>query len=367
MHRKRGGFRGGVVTLRREILRPGLLGIAALTAILMLGKFGFSLPLLPASFLLTSMDHTVISLSEAEKKTIHYSAYDLLADSILSIQASETMIKKYAAKYGGVVKKEGAVPQHTAQPEVLNGNIAEIDASASGLTFINTPGYAMDKQALLDAPLSFSSPYNGPRVLIVHTHTSEAYAESADFRSEDPTMNVVSVGAEIAAVLRKEGIETIHDTTQNDNPSYNQSYKKALSIIESNLTAHPTLEVVLDIHRDYIKRDDGSMVKPTITTKDGQKAAQIMFVMGTDNMGLYHPNWRHNLSFSAKIQNHLNQTQPGLCRSINIRTERFNQHATKGSMIIEVGTGVNTLEEAKLSGRLVGEAIAAVLKECAQG
>ena len=199
-------------------------------------------------------------------------------------------------------------------------------------------------------------------MLIIHTHTSEAYAESPDARSEDPSKNVVAVGNEIKKALNAAGIGVIHDTTQNDNPSYNQSYKKALSVIEKNLAAHPTIEVVLDIHRDYIKRDDGTLVKPTVVTKNGEKAAQIMFVMGTDSMDLYHPNWRHNLAFATKIQNKLLSTQPGLCRSINIRTERFNQHATKGSMIIEVGTGVNTVEEAKLSGKLTGEAIAAVLK-----
>ena len=135
-----------------------------------------------------------------------------------------------------------------------------------------------------------------------------------------------------------------------------------MTVIEKNIATYPNIEIVLDIHRDYIKRDDGSLLKPTITTKNGEKAAQIMFVIGTDNMGLEHPNWRHNASFAAKIQNQLNQIQPGLCRSINIRTERFNQHVTPGSMIIEVGTGANSVEEAKRSGQLIGQAVAAVLK-----
>jgi len=200
-------------------------------------------------------------------------------------------------------------------------------------------------------------------LIIVHTHTSDAYAESSYARNESSGMNVVRVGVAIKDALTSAGIGVIHDTTQNDNPSYNQSYKKALSVIEKNLKEHPTIEIVLDIHRDYIKRDDGTLIKPTTTTKTGEKAAQIMFVMGTDSMDLYHPNWRHNLAFATQIQNRLLSTEPGLCRSINIRTERFNQHATPGSMIIEVGTGANTLEEAVNAGKLTGKAIATVLKK----
>lgn len=356
-------FSGHVISLHRHRLWLGI-AIIAVFLLLRLGvQLELHLPQPSSAFLLKSLQTGIISLQPEGSFTLRASVYDLLADSVLSIRASEVMSKKYAAQYGGVLKKEVPTPQATPTPEVRYDNVLESDVSAHGLTFINSPGYEIDAQTLLAAPLSFSSPYNGPRVLIVHTHTSEAYAESADGRSTDPTMNVVAVGEAMAEAIRAAGIEVIHDTTQNDNPSYNQSYKKTLALIEQNLKAHPTVEVVIDVHRDYIKRDDGTMVKPTYVAADGQKAAQIMFVMGTDAMGLYHPDWRHNLSFVVKIQNALNQTQPGLCRSINLRTERFNQHETKGSMIIEVGTGVNTLEEATRAGRFAGEGIARILKE----
>ncbi len=316
-------------------------------------------PSVPTSFLLTSITQSIRAFHISSETSIHFSAYDILEHSILAIKASDDMNKKYAAKYGGIKKTEKV---NIAQNATLPDSVTEIDASTAGIQFINTPGVDVDAKTLLNTPLQFYPQDGAPRVLIVHTHTSEAYADSENSRSENPEYNVVSVGSAIKESLEKAGIGVIHDTTQNDNPSYNQSYKKALAVIENNLSKYPTLEIVLDIHRDYIKRDDGTLVKPTATTKSGQKAAQIMFVMGTDSMGLHHPNWRHNLAFSVQIQDYLQKNVPGLCRSINIRTERFNQHATKGSMIIEVGTGVNTLEEAKLSGKLVGEAIAAVLQ-----
>ena len=357
MRKKNRRFRGHVVSVRRSSLP--FTGLVLLFLIFVYFLSLVPMPNIPSRFLINSFSQTVLAFHTPEKTSIKFSPYDILEDSILTIKASDVMQKKYAAKYGGIFKKN--VIKTEKQKSILYENVLEADVSTDYISFINTPAVSVNAEVLLNTALGFYPQDGAPRVLIIHTHTSEAYAESPDSRSEDNSKNVVAVGKAIKDSLTAAGIGVIHDTTQNDNPSYNQSYKKALSVIEKNLAAYPTIEVVLDIHRDYIKRDDGTLVKPTITTKTGEKAAQIMFVIGTDSMDLYHPNWRHNLAFAAKIQNKLLATQPGLCRSINIRTERFNQHTTKGSMIIEVGTGVNTIEEAKLSGKLTGDAIAAVL------
>ncbi len=358
MYRKHRRFKGQVIQI--NALFPYLFMSLFLIVLMLFSlQSNITLPQIPTGTLLSAFGRSILSTELTEEHRYKHTLYDTLADSILSIRASGVMSKKYAALYGGITKKSNT----KKQDDVLLGNILETDVSTDKIAFINTPGYTVDANSLLHSKLDFSSPFNGPRVLIVHTHTSEAYAENPDGRSENNKENVVSVGEEIAKALKKQGIEVIHDKTQNDNPSYNQSYKKAMTVIQKNLEKYPTIEVVLDIHRDYIKRDDGTMVKPTITMRNGKKAAQIMFVIGTDHMGLLHPQWRHNLAFAVQIQNQLNTMQPGLCRAINIRTERFNQHATKGSMIIEVGTAVNTSDEAQRSGKLVGEAIAKVLLE----
>ncbi len=356
MRKRRRHFKGQVIHIKYPLI-PFLIFLALLAA--------FSQMKLPqvkisSNFLLTSISRSFLSFGYYQTKSIHISPYDILQNSILSIKASDVMSKKYAAKYGGVIKTE-LKKAEKKEPEQISENIYEADVGAYGIKFINSPNYSIDAASLLSSPLSFQ--HKTPAVLIVHTHTSEAYAESSEGRSENNHYNVVSVGKAMKEALEAEGIEVIHDITQNDNPSYNKSYKKALGVIEGNVSKFQNIEVVIDLHRDYITREDGSLLKPMITTKSGEKAAQIMFVVGTDAMGLDHPNWRHNLSFAVKIQNLLNETQPGLCRSINLRTERFNQHVTKGSMILEVGTSVNTIEEAKLSGRLAGEAIAKILKE----
>lgn len=355
--RRRKRFSSHVLNVR-QILYPIIFAFAFLCIIMLTPSF--SLPTISSERLIQGFSQTILAFQPIQKTSFRFSLYNLLEDSILSIKASEVMQKKYAAKYGGIIKQN--IAPETETNDVLMGNVLETDVSTNDITFINTPNVSVDKNTLLSTPLNFSTPSGSPQVLIIHTHTSEAYAESPNARNEDPAYNVVGVGKAIKEELAKAGIGVIHDTTQNDNPSYNQSYKKALALIEKNIAANPTIEIVLDIHRDYIKRDDGTLIKPTTTTKSDEKAAQIMFVMGTDSMDLYHPEWRHNLAFSAQIQTKIQSIEPGLCRSINIRTERFNQHATMGSMIIEVGTGVNTFKEAELSGKIIGKAIAAVLQ-----
>ncbi len=309
-------------------------------------------------------------LSDNTTSLVLPNKYDIINSVFPAIRSNDAMAKKYAAKWDASIrakrsdKKSSEVEQKTE--EINNIKVQTLSMAAKGLTFNNATEYSVDANTLLSTPLAFASKSNEPRVLIVHTHTSEAYADSPGGRSTDDSQNVVRIGKEIADSLNRAGIITIHDTTKNDQPDYNGSYKNALSIIQKNLLAHPSLEIVLDVHRDYTVRDAGTPselhLKPT-QTENGKNAAQIMFVMGTDAMDLHHPDWRHNLSFAVKIQNRLNEIHPNLCRPINIRTERFNQHMTKGSMIIEVGSSTNTLNEAIRAGGYIAEAIADVLNK----
>jgi len=89
--------------------------------------------------------------------------------------------------------------------------------------------------------------------------------------------------------------------------------------------------------------------------------AQAMIVCGTDSMGLYHPSWKDNLTLGLKIQKSLEEKYPGFMRPLNLRKERFNMHMTPGSLIFEIGTHANTLEEAKNAALIVVEGILEVL------
>ena len=96
---------------------------------------------------------------------------------------------------------------------------------------------------------------------------------------------------------------------------------------------------------------------------DGEKVAQIMFVIGTDGGDLEHPNWNNNLKLAIKIQQKANEIYPGLFKPIILRNSRYNQHVTDGAAIIEVGATGNTLEECNGSMKYLANVIDAVMKE----
>ena len=133
-----------------------------------------------------------------------------------------------------------------------------------------------------------------------------------------------------------------------------------MKTIEKNIEEHPQIKVVLDIHRDAYVYADGSKLR-VAKEINGNSTAQVMLVLGTDSMGLTHDNWRDNLTFAAKIQNTAELMYPTLMRPLNLRRERFNTHITKGSLLLEIGSNGNSIEEAERAAEYIGKAIATVL------
>lgn len=333
----------------------------AMLILLISGQFGsFWAELVKTDFMTGCILNTVPAMKDKNNKNVLNINYiNLLSSQMPVLKANEELTKKYATRYSFIKEKEPSADK--IAENLVAENVLELDLSTQGITFINPTNYSVDAQTCLNAPLSISPDFSAPKVLIVHTHTSEAYSDSPNARNENQELSVVKVGEAISEALRKNGINTIHDKTRNDYPSYNGSYKKCLQTVEANLQKYPSIEIVLDIHRDYIERDSVQL-KPTALCNEG-KAAQIMFVVGTDSMGLHHPDWRENLSLAVKLQARIQNEHPNLCRSVNLRTERFNHHTTKGSMIIEVGSSGNTSEEAILSGKHIGKALSGLLND----
>lgn len=236
--------------------------------------------------------------------------------------------------------------------------------SADQIQVAGACSYSYDKAALLAKESSLDFSGEGPQVLIVHSHSTEAYtpsdgltyAEIPSYRTLDETRSVIAVGAVLAEALRERGVEVIHDTSVNDYPDYNISYWNALQKIEGWQAEYPSIQLILDIHRDAVENEEGEAVALS-STQEGQQMAQLMLVVGTDEGGLEHPNWQENLSNALKLQSVLMGQYPGLCRKIDLRTERFDQHASAGSLLIEVGTNGNTLTQAKASAVLLADAI----------
>ena len=233
----------------------------------------------------------------------------------------------------------------------------------------NLTDFDIDMAALLrnDIPVQLSP--KGVQVLIVHTHGSESYTPSEAYQFEytendrtlDTRYNVVRVGDELKEILENNGIETLHVRDIFDSPSYSGSYSRSLEAITQAFKDNPSIKIVIDIHRDAMIAKDGTKYKVTADI-DGKTAAQLMFVTGTSGGGLVHDNWQKNLTFHGRIQQEMNSRYPGIMRPINIRESRFNQHVCPGSMLLEVGTSGNTLDEALYSIQLFGEVMSDMLK-----
>lgn len=239
---------------------------------------------------------------------------------------------------------------------------------ADAITIAGGCTYSVDKRALLTRPSALDFSGEGPKVLIVHTHSSEAYTQEAGWeydesdplRTENTGRSIIRVGDEIASVLEAHGIETLHDTALNDYPTYNGAYARMETTIERYLAEYPSIQMVLDVHRDAAADADGNQVGFT-TQLEGEDCAQVMLVVGTDEGGLTHPGWEENLANALKLQAILNRRSPGLCRNLDLRTERFNQHETGGSMLAEFGSTGNTLREAIRAGRHFAEGLAELI------
>ncbi len=254
--------------------------------------------------------------------------------------------------------------------EVDSGQAKALGKSKNKILIRNETNFGINIDEMLNAPLTFNMKGSSPKVLILHTHATECYSpEGATLystdksdRTENASENMIAVGEEVKKVFEEKGIAVIHDTTLHDQPSFNGSYENSRKTVEKYKAKYPELSVVLDLHRDAFIYEDGSKAK-FVTEIDGQKTAQLMFVVGTNGGGLDHPNWRENMKLALKLQSSISKKYPTLMRGVNLRKERFNGHTTPGSMIIEVGSSGNTLNEAIRGAKLGAAEIADFLNK----
>ena len=261
-----------------------------------------------------------------------------------------------------LVFADNGVEARTLVPSSPEGYIV-----SGGVYINNRTEYPLDA-SLLDGTFAAALPEEeGPQILIVHTHGSEAYTmppgqeyePSGESRTTDTSLNVVRVGDELAKTLEEAGLTVLHDPTLHDYPEYSGAYGRSLDAVNAYLAEYPTISFVLDVHRDAISDGDGTPYK-VVSGVAGLNAAQMSFVIGTDGGGLEHPD---NLKLAAAIQQRLTADYPTLMRPITVRNSRYNQHTTPGSLLVEMGAAGNSLDEALLSARLLGKALAETILE----
>ncbi|EGC01745.1 stage II sporulation protein P [Ruminococcus albus] len=220
---------------------------------------------------------------------------------------------------------------------------------------------------LSKAGLPFDTVYNDgePVILIYHTHATESFELTdrewydKDFggKTTERDKNIISVGDKICEQLDAAGIPYIHDTLVHDYPSYDDAYYSSRDAVQKILAEYPSIKVCLDIHRDGIEREDGTRISP-VAEIDGREAAQIMLISCADDGSGDLPDFRENFRFASVLQSRLENEYPCLTRPILFDTRFYNQDLSTGSLLIEVGSHGNTLEQAQYSGELIGKTLA---------
>ena len=205
----------------------------------------------------------------------------------------------------------------------------------------------INPQILLEKDVSLSEGNGGPQILIYHTHSQETFADSIP---GDPNTSIVGAGEYLADLLHDTyGYEVLHHTGEYDVESRDYAYSNALPNIEAVLAEYPSIEVVIDLHRDAVAEDT-----KLVSVQNGKTAAQVMFFNGisyTKKQGnieyLANPYIDDNLAFSFQMQVLCNEYYPGLTRRIYLKGYRYNMHLCSKSLLIELGAQNNTCDEAK--------------------
>lgn len=252
------------------------------------------------------------------------------------------------------------------------GSSEKFIACGTGSIKNNTRVSASEVAAEIENPLPFAVEWNSPepQILIMHTHATEDYRLSAGLwfsqddgsRSTDRNINMCAVGRVMADTLNAAGLNTLHDETLNDYPSYTGSYSNSRAVVQQYLAQYPSIKIVLDVHRDAIETESGSRMAP-VCTVNGRQAAQVMIICGSDNgTTVKLPNWRQNLRFAAAWETAMEGMYPGFTRSVLLSYRFYNQDLTTGSLLIEIGGHGNNLNEALYAGQLAAQGLVEALK-----
>ena len=291
-------------------------------------------------------------------------------------QSEETPEAEAPAPVTQPIEETPQTPEAETSAGTDNGVAAKtlIPTDPSGYTVFgrvyisNSTKYTLSSEEL-QKPFAAELTGEAPQVLILHTHGSEGYTPvpgtevvwSGDCRTTDTRYNVVHMGDAIAEELGKAGISVLHDRTLYDAAGYNDAYDRAETSIQAYLEKYPSIHFVLDIHRDAIEDSDGNTYK-VISDVNGKNAAQLSIVVGSDGSGLPHGHWQENLKLAVLLQQNLLEDYPTLMRPMYLRNSRYNEHATTGSLLVEVGAAGNSLDEALYAARLFAENMVEVLQ-----
>ncbi len=261
---------------------------------------------------------------------------------------------------------QAAANDETALGAVVRRTLAGGEMKYGKISLNNKSHKSIDIKKSLSGKIDLALNSNStPQVLIYHTHATEGYMHNVkdyytaddNARNTDNSANVTAVGSVVQKSLSAAGINTLHNTTQHDNPSYSGSYKRSAATIKQSLTENKDIKLAIDLHRDSIPSANNGKIAP-ICNIAGKNAAQVMIIVSTGYDGA-----EQNFTLALRLQQTIEVLYPGLARPMIVYESRYNQEFVPFGLLIEVGTEANSVDEATYAGELLGNALKVFLND----
>ena len=286
-------------------------------------------------------------------------AYDVEA---LAEAENEQAVEEEAARQQEELQQQaelaGQETEAAAAEPVAAGTIYNLEELAD-FDFLFSHFYTMESnttvtpdqlnaEKLLGKDMSINMDADGPQILIYHTHSQEGFVDSVP---GDNSTTIVGVGEYLAELLREKGYNVMHVTSVYDlvdgKLDRNEAYSKAEDEISAILAETPSIQAVIDLHRDGVA--EGTHL---VTEINGKPTARLMFFNGLSMSKkngpidyLYNPYIEDNLALTLQLKLFCEQYYPGFTRNIYLKSLRYNLHLSDKALLIEAGAQTNTLQE----------------------
>lgn len=308
-----------------------------------------------------------MALEENERleKMISENAGTQSVDVVVSIEDGKESVVSESGENGQIVNETRNVVEQKVVTinrkkledfDYLRQNFYQVD---------NTTTIGKDQlnvHKLLDVDMSIDISEDGPDILIYHTHSQECYCDS---KEGDEKKSVMALGDKLAGLLEEQGFKVLHHKGKYDVGDRDHAYSNAAPALEKILKDYPSIQVVIDLHRDGVAE-----TTHLVTDLNGKKTAQIMFFNGLSRtttqgnlVGLKNPYIAENLALSFQLELAAKEYYPDFTRRTYLKGYRYNMHMCSKSILVEVGAQTNTYKEAENAMEPLADILCKVLKK----
>lgn len=266
------------------------------------------------------------------------------------LQQLEEENRSYQEKVAGeeAEQEREFTPAKEKSQFILWENYEDLDKLLQGFYTVDSTTEATKElfsvKTLLEIDCSIDTTTEGPQILLYHTHSQEGFVDSVP---GDSSTTIVGAGEILAKLLEGYGYKVLHHEGEYDVKSRDYAYSNSLPAIEQLLKDNPSIQAVIDLHRDAVAEDTR-----LVTEMAGRPTARVMFFNGlsrTRKQGaipyLENPYLQQNLAFSFQMKTLCDEYYPGFARNIYLRAYRYNMHVSPRTLLIELGAQTNTMEE----------------------